>query len=162
MYEVVYRRYKRLKEQGREFPHLIIVDGGLGQLSYAQKAMKKLSLSHLPLFALAKKRETLYSIDFPQGLNLRETSLAHKLLRYIRDESHRFAIEFNRKLRKNKMMESILDEIPQIGKVRKMALLKAFSSVQIIKKKSSQEIIQKIPSINLTLAEKILNYLNKL
>ena len=161
MYEVVYRHYKRIKEQAGELPNLIIVDGGLGQLSYAQRAMAELDLNHLPLFSLAKREETLYSINFPRGLNLRETSPVHKLLRYVRDESHRFAIEFNRQLRKKKIMESVLDEIPQVGKSRKMALLQALGSVQAIKKKSAQEIAKKVPSISVRLAENILRFLKK-
>ncbi len=102
MHEVVYRRYKRLLYEKKELPGLIVIDGGKGQLSAAQEALRDLGLK-LPIISLAKKEEEIYlpNEDFP--LRIKKTAKGLLLLRAIRDEAHRFAISYNRLLRKKEL-----------------------------------------------------------
>lgn len=98
MFEVVTRRYKRLQSEGAELPELVLIDGGVGQVNAARKALDELGLQSQPCVGLAKRLE---EIVFPGGesITLPKTSSALKLLMQIRDETHRFAITYHRKLR---------------------------------------------------------------
>ncbi|MBI5635573.1 excinuclease ABC subunit C, partial [Candidatus Micrarchaeota archaeon] len=100
MSEVVYRRYSRLKAEGKQFPDLVVIDGGAGQLSAAIKALEKAGVD-LPVIALAKKLEEVYQPDRNEAMLLPKNSRSLRLLQAIRDEAHRFAITFQRKKRKN-------------------------------------------------------------
>ena len=162
IFEVLTRRYHRLKNENKPLPNLILVDGGKGQLTYAQKALKLLNIyEKVDLFSLAKKEEILYSHQFLQGLKLKETNNVHKLMRFIRDESHRFALSFHQSLRNKKITNSLLDEIPSIGEKRSNALLKAFSSVNNIRRQSIDTIVKKVPLIGYKQAKVILEFLNQ-
>ena len=97
--EVIERRYHRLKKEKREFPDLIIVDGGKGQLSYAIKGLKNVEVA-LPIIALAKKKEEIFVPGKKESIQLNRNSEASKFLQSIRNEAHRFAIAYNRNLRK--------------------------------------------------------------
>ncbi len=142
MAEVVGRRYRRLKKEGRPFPDLILIDGGIGQLSSAVKSLTELRLCHLDIAALAKEFEEIYLPKQKEPIRLGLDNGALRLLQRIRDESHRFANSFNAELRLKKISESLLDEFPGIGGRRKGALLKHFGSVKKLKKASLKEIAE--------------------
>ncbi|MFW6124122.1 MAG: excinuclease ABC subunit UvrC [Acidobacteriota bacterium] len=128
--EVVYRRYKKLVEKKFKLPDLILIDGGKGHLNAAQKILNKLSLSKVPIISIAKREEIIFTGLTKDGIKLDKTSSALKLLQYIRDEAHRSAITFHRKLRKDKSFESYLDKIQGIGPKRKSALLEKYGDIK--------------------------------
>ena len=103
MKEAVFRRYRRLADEGEPLPDLILVDGGLGQLHAAKNALEQLDLE-IPLFSLAKREEEIYGVDLIVPLRLSKNNEALQVLQRARDEAHRFAITYQRKLRdvKNK------------------------------------------------------------
>ena len=176
MAETVRRRYSRLlKEWGppeqinhshesydprKHFPDLILIDGGKGQLSAACDELSKLGLSQLPIIGLAKEFEEIFRPGQSQPLRLDLNSGALKLLQRVRDESHRFANTFNAQLRLKKISESLLDEFPGMGSVRKAALLKQFGSVQRLKV-ASLEAIASVPGFGAKTAEKLKEFLAK-
>lgn len=143
MREVVYRRYKRsLKEKG-ELPDLILIDGGKGQLSSALQVLKELGIENQPIIGLAKRLEEVYVPGISDPQNIPKSSAGLKLLQQIRDESHRFAISYHRKLRTKRSLKSPLDEVSGIGPQRKVFLLRAFGSLKKIKEASLEELKEK-------------------
>jgi excinuclease ABC subunit C len=134
MKEAVYRRYKRLKEEGQPFPQLVIIDGGKGQLSAAMEAIKELGIDgQLTLIGLAKNEEELFFSGDQQSLKLPYNSGSLKFIRRIRDEVHRFGITFHRKKRSQGTFKNELEDIPGIGKATADVLLKEFRSVNAIR-----------------------------
>jgi excinuclease ABC subunit C len=152
MEEVLARRVRGLLEKNRPLPDLVLVDGGKGQLSSAVKAYGQFD-ADIPILGLAKRTDTLY-YDDGREITIPVTSPALKLLKRIRDESHRFAITFHRKLRGKKMVESELDEIPGLGPVRKKALIQHFGSLDKIRLASVGE-IAKVRGFGPALAESV-------
>jgi excinuclease ABC subunit C len=141
MYEIVYRRYKRVKDEKGSIPDLIVIDGGKGQLSAAIKALNDLNLyGSLPVIGIAKKLEEIYYPydDIPLFIEKKSSSL--KLLQQIRNEAHRFAITFHRNKRSKTSLTSQLDNIKGIGPKSKTALLSHFKSFDNILKASPKEI----------------------
>jgi excinuclease ABC subunit C len=141
MEEVVFRRYSRLLKEGKELPNLVIVDGGKGQLSSALKSIDKLGLrGKLPIIGIAKKLEEIYypGDSFPLYINKKSESL--KVIQYLRNEAHRFAISFHRNQRSKNFIQSELDQISGIGKKTKEVLLNEFGSVKKIKRASLEEL----------------------
>ncbi|MDA8979511.1 excinuclease ABC subunit UvrC [Chitinophagales bacterium] len=141
MEEVVFRRYSRLLKEGKELPNLVIVDGGKGQLSSALKSIDKLGLrGKLPIIGIAKKLEEIYypGDSFPLYINKKSESL--KVIQYLRNEAHRFAISFHRNKRSKNFIQSELDQISGIGKKTKEILLNEFGSVKKIKRASLEEL----------------------
>ena len=132
--EVVSRRYRRLKNEGKPFPDLVVIDGGRGQLGAATKAFLDLGLEPPPLIGLAKKRETVHFTDMRPPLNLPGGSEALHLLQRLRDEAHRFANDFNAEARRKRLKETLLDDFEGLGPVRRQALLKRFKSLSNMKK----------------------------
>ncbi|TES85891.1 MAG: excinuclease ABC subunit UvrC, partial [Candidatus Aminicenantes bacterium] len=132
--EVIRRRYKRILEEKKDFPDLILVDGGKGQLNAARGALEELGVGNLPIVSLAKKEEIIFAPDRKKGISLERTSPALKLFQSIRDEAHRFAISFHRLRREKRSFESRLDNIPGLGKKRKAALLDKYKGLKEIKK----------------------------
>ena len=157
MEEVVGRRYSRLAEEGRAFPELVIIDGGLGQVGAALSAFRKAGLTPPPLIGLAKREET---IVFPEGreLKLPRHDVGLALLMRIRDEAHRFANDFNAALRSRKLKESLLDEMPGLGPKRKEALLARFGSIQKLRQASVEELAQ-VAGVSDKLAAEIAKFL---
>ncbi len=143
MHEVVYRRYRRLQQENRKLPDLILIDGGKGQLSSALQALNELGIMDQPVIGLAKRLEEVYLPGISEPQNIPKSSAGLKLLQQIRDESHRFAITFHRQLRGKRTLKSSLDDIPGIGPKRKTGLLKTFGSVKKISEASLQELIEK-------------------
>ncbi len=156
MAEVVYRRYKRLQEEEKAFPQLIIIDGGKGQLSAAMESIKKLDLfGKTTLVGLAKNEEELFFTGDTESLKLPWDSESLKLIRRIRDEVHRFGITFHRNQRSKGSFKNELENVEGIGKNTIDLLLKKYKSVKNIKEKSVEELSS---SIGLFKAKIIINY----
>jgi len=129
MAEAVGRRYKRVQDEGREFPNLVLIDGGLGQLHAAEAALKALGLDHLELGSLAKKEELVYRPGSSEALRIPKSSPVLQLLQRLRDEAHRFAITYHRGLRAKRTLQTELTQIPGIGEKGAKKLLQAFGSL---------------------------------
>jgi excinuclease ABC subunit C len=173
MHEVLSRRYRRLIEAGQPLPDLILVDGGKGQLSVAAEVMKELGATNAPLRAIAKSRligETAAPsrrrseerffipgqknpVTFPPG------SPPLLLLQHVRDEAHRFAITYHQKLRRQRSLRSLLEELPGIGEARKRALLRAFGSLARIRLATAED-LARVPGIPPSLAADLHRFLN--
>ena len=140
MEEVVARRYRRLRAEGRAFPDLVVVDGGAGQVGAALKAFAALGLDPPPIVGLAKKEETVIFSDGrpPLGMPLNHPGL--RLLQRLRDEAHRFANTYNADLRSKRIRESRLDDFPGLGPVRRAALMERFGSIGRICRATAAEI----------------------
>lgn len=157
--EAVFRRYSRLKKEGGTMPDLIMIDGGITQLGSAIAKIKELDLN-IPVISLAKRYEEVYFDPKLPPYVFDTNSNALKVLQRLRDEAHRFAITYHRKLREKQIRNSILDDIEGIGEQKKQAILKHFGSVTRLKRASVQEIVQ-VPGIALVTAQKIKDFLNK-
>ena len=160
MQQVVTRRFKRLMEEGKSFPDLLLIDGGKGQLSSAVEALRALGIEDQPVIGLAKRLEEVFLPGLSDPQNIPKTSSALKLLQMLRDESHRFAIAYHRKLRDKRTLTSELDEIPGVGPSRRIALLKYFGSVKRIREAEVEE-VAKVDGVGLRLAEVICEGLKK-
>ncbi len=157
--EVVDRRYRRIIKEKGTFPHLILVDGGKGQVSSCLKVLRSLGLDDLPLIGLAKELEEVYLPGKSLPLNISQNSAALKLLQEIRDEAHRFAHTFHIQSREKGLRVSSLDEIPGIGRETRKLLLTHLKSVDQIRNKSWRKLAE-IPGIGEKRARKILDYLS--
>ena len=140
MREVVYRRYRKVLEDGGPFPDLILIDGGRGQLSAAYEALETIGLGNLVAVGIAKKEEVLFTRERPEPVVLPEHDPALLLIQRIRDEAHRFAITFHRKARSMRDLRSELDEVPGIGPRRRRALLRAFGSLAGVRRATREEL----------------------
>lgn len=141
MKEAVYRRYKRLKEERQDFPQLVIIDGGKGQLSAAEEAIEDLELTGtVTLVGLAKNVEEIFFPGDKESLKLPYNGASLKFLRRVRDEVHRFGITFHRNKRSKGTFKNELEDIKGIGKSTAEQLLKEFRSVKNIRQKSLEEI----------------------
>ncbi len=152
MYEVVFRRYRRVLEEGKPLPDLILIDGGIGQLNAALRALKELGLD-IPTVALAKRFETLV-LPGNKVVQIPLNEPALKILQNIRDEAHSFALRYHTTLRSKGIKRSILDLIPGIGEKRKNVLLAYFGSIRRIKEASIEEIAS-LPGFNRKIAKMI-------
>jgi excinuclease ABC subunit C len=140
MEEVVGRRYRRLRDEQQPFPDLVVIDGGQGQIGAALKAFVALGVEPPAMIGLAKKMETIIFADERPPLNL---SLSHpglRLLQRLRDEAHRFANTYNADLRSKKIRESVLDDFPGMGDVRRAALMSHFGDIDRVRAASEQQI----------------------
>ena len=165
--QAVYRRYARFKKEGIAMPEIIFIDGGLGQLNQAIIALDSIGVSTKVVgIAKAKSRqaglETLIvkNFDDVEKISLTPNNSTLLFINLIRDEAHRFAIKNHRKKRSKKQLLSVLDGINGVGKLRRIALLHYFGSIEDIKKASVDE-IKKVVGINQQLAVKINNILQK-
>lgn len=141
MEEVIFRRYSRVLDEGRDLPDLIVIDGGKGQLHSALKSLRKLDLEgKIPILGLAERMEEIYFPGDNYPYVLGKNSLALKTLMHIRDEAHRFGITFHRKLREKSQTISVLSSIPGIGKETELSLLQQFKSVSEIASKPFEEL----------------------
>ena len=143
MREAVFRRYRRLLDEQRPLPDLILIDGGKGQLHSALSALNELGIKDQPIVGLAKRLEEIYSpgMSEPQTLPRRNPGL--RLLQHVRDESHRFALLHFRKQHRKSTLKSPLDEVPGIGPARKAHLLQVFGSLKKIKQASLEELVSR-------------------
>lgn len=141
MYECVYRRYKRLKEENQSLPQLVIIDGGKGQLGAAMRAIADLDLlGKMTLVGLAKREEELFFPGDSESLKLSWDSQSLNLIRFIRDQVHRFGITFHRNQRSKGTFSNELEAIPGIGKQTAENLLKRFRSISNIKRLTEREL----------------------
>lgn len=141
MKEAVFRRYKRLSEENEELPQLVIIDGGKGQLNAANEAIHELNLQgQMTLIGLAKNEEEIFFVGDQQSLKLPYDSESHKLIRRIRDEVHRFGINFHRKKRSKGTFKNSLEDIKGIGSATANLLLKTFRSVNNIRQLSEEDL----------------------
>jgi len=160
MKEVLTRRYTRLIKENKPLPDLIIVDGGIPQLNAAINAMQKINMTKIPIISLAKKFEEIYLPMKNSPIRLERNHSGLRLVQYLRDEAHRFAISYNRKLRNEQTTTSVLDSIAGIGTKRKLQLLQQFKSIANLKKVDPKTIAEKIPGIGLQLAKEITKQIN--
>jgi len=178
MHEVLHRRFSRMQAEQAEqqqldtpgrkanqespwriLPNLIIIDGGKGQLNTALKTLDEFGLREvIPIVGLAKKEEEIFLPGQSESLRLPRRSQALYLVQRIRDEAHRFAITYNRTLRRKAGIASQLDSIPGIGPKRRKALLKTFGSVKKIRQANIDELAA-VPGITRSLPETIKNFL---
>ena len=156
IHEAVSRRLQYLVNEGLELPDLIVIDGGPTQLTRAIEAAINFNLN-LNLVSIAKKFEEIYTSPDREPIKLPENSPALKLIQRIRDESHRFAVNYHRNLRDKKLTASILDSIPDIGDKTKKLLLKHFGSVEKISGASLDELVS-VKDIGEKTAKKIHDY----
>lgn len=141
MKEIVYRRYRRLLNENAELPQLIVIDGGKGQLSAACESLKELNLyGKITIIGIAKKLEEIYFPEDSIPLHISKKSPALKLIQKVRDEAHRFAIEFHRNQRSNNSLNSELEAIQGIGEKTITLLLKEMKTVKRISETSASEL----------------------
>ncbi|GLH70063.1 UvrABC system protein C [Geothrix rubra] len=140
MHEAVTRRYKRMKEEGQDFPDLVLIDGGLGQLHAAEAALKELGLEQLEVGSLAKKEELVFRPGSSEPLRIPKSSPVLQLLQRIRDEAHRFAITYHRALRAKRTLQTELTQIPGIGPATARKLLQAFGSATRVREAPEAEL----------------------
>jgi len=158
MYEAVVRRYRRLQEEKKPLPGLVLIDGGLGQLHAAAQALESLQIINQPMASIAKKEEILYVLgqeDEPVILE-RHSPVLH-LIQQIRDETHRFAVGFHRQRREARQTHTALLDIPGIGPRTSQRLLQRYGSVANLKKASAEELSRMLPR---KMAEKIVQHLS--
>ena len=157
----VFTRYLESRLKGSlPLPDLMMVDGGKGQLSIASEVLNKHELGQQPVIGLAKRLEEVFIPGQSEPLSLPKTSPALNLLKRVRDEAHRFAVTYHRKLRSKRTLKSELDDIPGIGASRRAALLKHFGSVAKIKAASVEDLAS-VKGITKKLAQVIIEQLNR-
>ncbi len=157
MREVLYRRFRRYKEMENP-PELVLIDGGKGQLKQGLIVKDALGLDNLRIFSLAKKEEVIYTDDGKE-FHLYEYPLLLRLFTQIRDEAHRFAISYNRKLREKEGLKSVLDNIKGVGKKRKEILYRTYKTVENIASAPEEELVKL--GIPKKIAQSIKEYLSK-
>ena len=165
--EVLRRRFHRALEAEEgvaeelrwRLPDLVVIDGGLGQVNAARGVLDALGVHDTPVIGLAKEREEVFLPGLPEPLVLPANSQALYLLQRLRDEAHRFAVAYHRKLRAKSQTKSVLDEVPGVGPTRKRALLRVFGSTRQMRAATLDEIAA-VPGISRSLAERIHAELN--
>jgi excinuclease ABC subunit C len=141
MAEAVDRRYRRVIEEKKPLPDMILIDGGRGQLNAALAALNKLGIEEIPIAGLAKRDEEIYVPDRDEPIRLDKHDPALQLLQMVRDETHRFSVSSHRRRRRKRTLHSELDDLPGIGGKRKRLLLERFGSVSAIKQASAQDLM---------------------
>jgi len=158
MAEVVRRRYSRQVLEQKPLPDLILIDGGKGQLTAASGVMQELNLSEIPLIGLAKRLEEIFVPQSDEPILLPKNSVALQLLQRVRDEAHRFAITYHRKIRGKGAISTRLDSIPGVSLTVKKALLMHFKTIANIKAAKTED-LTKVKGVGSKLAQKIKLYL---
>lgn len=161
MKEVLTRRFERMKQNDGVFgktPDLIIVDGGLGQLDYARKAMEECGVS-VPMVSLAKREELVFTLDSENPICLPRNSYALNLLINVRDESHRFAITYFRKLHNKNSIKSVLQDVDGIGEKRRIELHRKFKSMDNLRAATVEELAA-TKGMNASAAQKLFDFLH--
>lgn len=155
--EVLMRRFGRALEEGTVLPDLVVIDGGRGQLNVGVQALQDLGLDDIPVIALAKQQEEVYVPESPQPLALDPTAPALHALQKIRDEAHRFAITYHKKLRSQRTIQSALDAIPGVGPTIRTSLLKTLGSARRVRESSVAELAA-VPKVTPKMAQKIYDH----
>jgi excinuclease ABC subunit C len=146
MREVVFRRYKRLLEEGKELPDLVLIDGGKGQLTAAMAALEELGIGDQPVASLAKKEEVIFLPGRDLPVVLPRDSPVLQLVQRVRDEAHRFAVGFHRARRSQRTLHSELDDIAGVGPVKRRKLLSRFGSLRGVRGASLAELAAAVGS----------------
>jgi len=154
MQEVTLRRYREAKEP---LPDLIVIDGGKGQLSSALEVIRGVGLADIPVIGLAKEFEQIFRENISEPLVLPRHSEALRLVQQIRDEAHRFAVSYHRKLRSKRNLVSVLDHVRGIGAKRRQALWKHFNTIERIRNASVEELTA-APGMNLPAAQAVFRF----
>ena len=154
--QLVTRYFRRRLEEEKPLPDLVVIDGGKGQLTAAERALRELGLADLPLASIAKKEEEIFVRGERSSLRLARRSPSLRLLQRARDEAHRFAVSYNRKRRKQRTVTSALLDIPGVGEKRRRQLLERFGSLAGVRLASPEEIAT-LPGFSTTLAARILD-----
>ncbi len=141
MAEAVDRRYRRMIEEDKPLPDLILIDGGRGQLNAALTALNKLGIEEITIAGLAKREEEIYVPDREEPIRLDRHDPALQLLQMVRDETHRFAVSSHRRRRSKRVLHSELDDIPGVGEKRRRLLIERFGSLSAVKQASPQDLI---------------------
>ena len=157
--EITFRRYLKLKKEKKEFPNLIVIDGGIGQVTAALKSLKKLGLKNLNIIGLAKKNEAIFKANCKKPISLPLNNNGLRLLQYIRDEAHRFANNLSSRQRIKQIKNSFFDKLPGIGENKRIDLLNKFGSIEKIKRLNYDDLI-KINGIGDKIAQKLIKYLS--
>jgi excinuclease ABC subunit C len=160
MAEVVGRYFRRCRDEGRAIPNLAVVDGGKGQLSAAVGALDEIEIPDVAVVALAKKEEEVFVPGRSAPIRLDRRNRALHLLQRTRDEAHRFAVRYNRKLRSKRTLRSDLGDIPGIGPKRQAVLLRRFGSLKGVKE-ATRDDIARVPGFSEALASRVLTYLGR-
>ena len=160
MAEVVSRYFRRRVDEQKPLPDLALIDGGKGQLGAAQNALIELGVTDVAVAALAKKEELVFRPGYPDPFRLGPKDKALHVLQRIRDEAHRFAVTYNRKLRSKRTVQSELSQIPGIGPAKQTRLLTRFGSVKGVKSATAEE-IGRLPGFSASLATRVLTYLGR-
>jgi excinuclease ABC subunit C len=155
--EVIRRRYKRAAGEGGKKPDLLLIDGGKGHLSSAVEELDSVGVD-LPVISIAKKKEEVFVPGEMNPIDFGDASKAFRLVKKIRDEAHRFAISYHKKLRVKKVKKSLLDEISGVGEKRKKTLLTRFGSVESLRRASVKEIAE-TPLVSEFLAQRVHDFL---
>ncbi len=155
--EVLRRRFARSLEEGTALPDLVLIDGGRGQLNVGLKVLQDLGLDYLPVVSLAKQREEVYRGESLEPLLLDPTAPALQTLQKVRDEAHRFAITYHKKLRTKRTIQSVLDSIPGVGATIRTSLLKALGSARRVRESSVAELAA-VPKVTPKLAQRIYDH----
>jgi len=157
MHEVVTRWFNRRVQEEKALPDLVVIDGGKGQLGAALKAMEEIGLPQQPVISLAKREEEVFVPGRSDSIRLPKRSPALRLLQRVRDEAHRFAVGYNRKLRTKRTIRSELSSIPGVGPARQRALLDRFGSLRAVAAAPEAEIAA-LPGFGPALARKVLEH----
>ena len=155
--EVLRRRFAKALEQGTVLPDLVLIDGGRGQLNVGVKVLQELGLDDIPVASLAKQQEEVYRFDLREPLRLDPTAPALHTLQRIRDEAHRFAITYHKKLRQQRTLTSVLDTIPGVGPTIRTTLLKTLGSARRVREASVAELAA-VPKVTPRMAQKIYDH----
>jgi excinuclease ABC subunit C len=158
MREVVYRRYRRMIDEGESLPQLIVIDGGKGQLSAAVESLDQLGLiGRLAIIGIAKRLEEIYYPDDPVPLYLNKTSESLKVIQHLRNEAHRFGITHHRNLRSKAALGSSLTDIDGVGKATAQKLLTQFKSVKRLSEADEAEIAKVIGAKKAKMLKEVLS-----
>jgi len=162
--EVLFRRLKKLgSEEEDRFPkpQLIVIDGGKGQLSAVKQIFDEIGITDVDLITLAKQEEEIFTLDREESVRLDKRDYALQTLQRIRDEAHRFAVTYFRNLHSKRNLSSVLDEIPGIGKQKRIALMETFGTIDKIMRADEKE-LSRVAGIGEELAKRIREYFQSL
>lgn len=160
--EVLLRRIDRLATDAEKFPKpdLIIIDGGKGQLSAVKEIFAEKNINDIDLISLAKREEEVFTCNSEESIKIPHRDYSLKMLQRIRDEAHRFAITYFRNIHSKRNLNSVLNEIDGIGKVKRLALLEKFTTLDKIMSANIEQLAE-VEGISPALAQKIKNYLEE-